>query len=104
LNKGKYNGKQILGRKTVELMLSPQLAPGMLGNDNFGLGFSLVTEKGADFRMRSKDSFSWGGYYGTTYWADPKEKLVVLIMTQQTPNSHSDYAAKMENIIYGSLK
>ena len=54
--------------------------------------------------MRSEGSFSWGGYYGTTYWADPKEKMVVLIMTQHSPNSHDDLVQKIETIIYGSLK
>lgn len=104
LNGGQYNGKQILGRRTAELMISPQLESGMMGNDNFGLGFSITGEKSANLNMRTKGSFSWGGYYGTTYWADPKEKLIVLIMTQHTPNSHSDFNAKIENIIYGSLK
>jgi CubicO group peptidase (beta-lactamase class C family) len=104
LNGGVYNGKQILGRRTAELMISPQLEPGLMGNDNFSLGFSITGEKSANLNMRNKGSFSWGGYYGTTYWADPKEKLIVLIMTQHTPNSHSDFNAKIENIIYGSLK
>jgi CubicO group peptidase (beta-lactamase class C family) len=104
LNGGKYNGKQIIGRRTAELMISPQLAPGLMGNDNFGLGFSLTSERSAELKPRNKGSFSWGGYYGTTYWADPKEKLIVLIMTQHTPNSHSDFNGKIENIIYGSLK
>jgi CubicO group peptidase (beta-lactamase class C family) len=104
LNGGKYNGKQIIGRRTAELMISPQLAPGLMGNDNFGLGFLLTSEKSAELKPRNKGSFSWGGYYGTTYWADPKEKLIVLIMTQHTPNSHSDFNGKIENIIYGSLK
>jgi len=104
LNGGVYNGKQILSRRTAELMISPQLEPGLMGNDNFSLGFSITGEKSANLNMRNKGSFSWGGYYGTTYWADPKEKLIVLIMTQHTPNSHSDFNAKIENIIYGSLK
>ena len=104
LNGGKYNGKQIIGRRTAELMISPQLAPGIMGNDNFGLGFSLTSERSAELKMRNKGSFSWGGYYGTTYWADPKEKLIVLIMTQHTPNSPSDFNGKIENIIHGSLK
>jgi len=104
LNGGSYNGKQILGRRTVELMLSPQLEDKMFGNDNFSLGFSITSEKSANLNMRSEGSFSWGGYYGTTYWADPKEKLICLIMTQHTPNSHYDYARKIETVIYGSLK
>ena len=104
LNKGKYNGKQIIGRRTAELMVSPQLNPGLLGNDNFSLGFQIQSEKSANLKMRNKGSFSWGGYYGTTYWADPKENLIVLIMTQHTPNSNGQLAGRIENIVYGSLK
>lgn len=104
LNRGSYNGKQILGRRTVELMLSPQLAGNLFGDDNFSLGFALTSKKSANLRMLNEGSFAWGGYYGTTYWADPKEKMVCLIMTQHTPNSHWDYADKIINIIYGSLK
>jgi CubicO group peptidase (beta-lactamase class C family) len=104
LNKGSYNGKQILGRRTAELMLSPQLADNLFGDDNFSLGFALTSKKSANLNMRNEGSFAWGGYYGTTYWADPKEKMICLIMTQQSPNSHYDYVDKIINIIYGSLK
>ena len=75
-----------------------------LGNDDYGLGFQITGEKTANRKMRNKGSFAWGGYYGTTYWADPKEKMIVLIMSQHTPNSHGDYQEKIENIIYGALK
>jgi CubicO group peptidase (beta-lactamase class C family) len=101
VNGGMYNGKQILGRRTIELMTSPQIA---LENDNFGLGFRITSKKSADLNMFSEGTYSWGGYYGTSYYVDPKEKLVVLIMTQHSPNSHGDFAQKIENIIYGSLK
>jgi len=104
LNKGSYNGKQILGRRTAELMLSPQLPDHLFGDDNFCLGFSLTSKRSANLRMQNEGSFAWGGYYGTTYWADPKEKMVCLIMTQHTPNSHYEYVEKIENIIYSSLK
>jgi len=38
LNRGSYNGKQILGRRTVELMLSPQLPDNFFGDEIFALG------------------------------------------------------------------
>jgi len=103
LNGGKYNGKQIISPRTAELMLSPQLDFKYEGLNDFGLGFAITSEKAANLNARNKGSFSWGGYYGTTYWADPKEKLICLIMTQHTPNSHAGFQAKIENIIYGSL-
>lgn len=103
LNKGKYNGRQILSPRTVEVMLGHQLDFQKEGKDYFSLGFSVTSAKSAERNLRSAGSFSWGGYYGTNYWADPKENLIVLIMTQHTPNSHDDIKGKIENIIYGSL-
>ena len=85
-------------------MISPQLANGLYGNDNFSLGFGVTSEKFANLNMKNTGSFSWGGYYGTTYWADPKEKLICLIMTQHTPNSHGSFVDSISNVIYGSLK
>ena len=103
LNGGVYNGHRILSPRSVELMTSGQLDFLYNGNDNFGLGFSITSAKSAARNPRSEGSFAWGGYYGTTYWADPKEHLVCLIMTQHTPNSHGNIAAKFEAIVYGSL-
>ena len=104
LNGGKYNSHQILSKRTVEMMTSSQLNSGMFGDDNFGLGFDITSEKSAAKGPRHAGSFSWGGYYGTTYWADPKAHLVCLFMTQQNPNSHSDVENKFESIVYSSLK
>ncbi len=104
LNGGRYNGVQVLAPRTVQLMTSGQLDFMYNGMDNFGLGFSITTEKSAAREARNAGSFSWGGYFGTTYWADPKAKMVCLIMTQQTPNSHGDISRKVEQLVYQSLK
>jgi CubicO group peptidase (beta-lactamase class C family) len=103
LNGGIYNGKRILAPRTVEMITSNQLDFHYNDVDDFGLGFALVTDKSARLGPRNKGTFSWGGYYGTTYWVDPKEKLVCLIMTQQTPNIHADLINKLTAIIYASL-
>ena len=102
LNGGKYNGKQIIAPRTAEIMTSPQLDFKFNGQDDFSLGFGITSEKSANLNFRNKGSFSWGGYYGTSYWADPKDKLVVLIMTQHNPNSHGELGGIIERIIYGS--
>lgn len=103
LNKGIYNGHRILAPRTIELMTTSQLDFTFNGTDNFGLGFGLTSPKSAARLPRHEGSFWWGGYYGTAYWADPKEHLVCLILTQQTPNSHGDIFQKVEDIIYSSL-
>ena len=104
LNGGRYNGHQVLSKRTVEMITSGQLAPGLFGDDNFGLGFSIASEKSAAKKPRNAGTFAWGGYYGTTYWADPKAGLVCLFMTQQNPNSHGDVEPKFEALLYSSLK
>jgi CubicO group peptidase (beta-lactamase class C family) len=104
LNGGRGNGAEILSPRTVQMMTSGQLPFLFNGMDNFGLGFGITSELSGARGPRNAGSFSWGGFFGTTYWADPKAGLVCLIMTQQTPNSHGDLAAKVEQLIYQSLR
>lgn len=104
MNGGKYNGKQILSKRAVQMMLHNQLKFPFDGTNYFGLGFELISDMGSADNPRNAGSFCWGGFFGTTYWADPKEKMVVLFMTQQTPNSHGDLEKKFEQILYSSLK
>jgi CubicO group peptidase (beta-lactamase class C family) len=59
LNGGKYNGHQILGKRTVEMITSGQLKEGLFGDDNMGLGFGITSEKSAAKEPRNAGSFSW---------------------------------------------
>lgn len=104
LNRGIYNGVRVLAPRTVELMTSGQLDFLFNGSDNFGLGFEITSAHSAARGGRNEGTFSWGGFFGTTYWADPKAKMVCLIMTQQTPNSHGDLAIRFEDVVYQSLQ
>jgi CubicO group peptidase (beta-lactamase class C family) len=104
MNGGSYNGKTILAKRTVAMMLHPQLDFPFNGKDDFGLGFEITSDKSSADGSRNKGSFSWGGYFGTIYWADPKENLICLVMTQQTPNSHFQMFQQFEQLVYASLK
>ncbi|HYM93664.1 MAG TPA: serine hydrolase domain-containing protein [Chitinophagaceae bacterium] len=105
LNGGIYNGHRILSPRTVELMTQNQIGNILFhSTGKFGLGFEITTAEEAAIGPWSKETFSWGGYYGTTYWADPEKNLVCLIMTQQTPNSHGDLTQKFEVAVYQALK
>jgi CubicO group peptidase (beta-lactamase class C family) len=103
LNKGEYNGKRILARRTVELMTCNQIGDLKLGRDKFGLGFQVTTEEGQSRLGVSEGSFSWGGYFATTYWADPKERLVCLLFMQQAPLRHSEIQDKFRVLVYQAL-
>jgi CubicO group peptidase (beta-lactamase class C family) len=103
LNGGQYNGVHILAPRTVEMMTSGQLPFLFNGIDNFGLGFGITSARSAAREPRGEGAFSWGGYFGTTYWADPKNHMACLIMTQQSPNSHGDFEHRLEQVIYSSF-
>ncbi len=104
MNGGRYNGKQILSKRVVAMMLHNQLDFTFNGVNYFGLGFGIISDKGSADQPRNEGSFDWGGYFGTTYWADPKEHLICLFMTQQLPNSHGDLEKRFEQILYSSLR
>jgi CubicO group peptidase (beta-lactamase class C family) len=103
LNNGEYNGKRLLSRRTVELMTTNQIGNLSLGDDKFGLGFEITSAAGQAKVGLSEGSFSWGGYFATTYWADPKEQLVCLLFIQQSPFSHSEIQDKFKALVYQSL-
>jgi len=104
LNEGIYNGHRILSRKSVEMMRSNQLSFMYNGSDNMGLAFGITTAQTAAKGPMSEGSFYWGGYFGTIYWADPKEKLICLFMTQQLPNSHGDIHNKFKALVYQAIE
>ena len=86
LNNGELDGKRLLSRKTIESMMMNQVGD-LLGGDkadqNYGLAFGLLTEKGmAKGGMGSENLFTWGGYFNTNYFADPKEQIIGVIMKQ----------------------
>ncbi len=103
LNGGIYNGHRILSKRAVEMMTCEQINVPFDGTNDFGLGFEVTNRKGAAVGPWSEGTFSWGGFFGTTYWADPKENLVCLFMTQQTPNSHGDISAKFKTLVYQAI-
>jgi CubicO group peptidase (beta-lactamase class C family) len=103
LNGGEYNGKKLLSRRTVELMTTNQIGDLNLGKDKFGLGFEVTTAAGQTVLGVSEGSFSWGGYFATTYWADPKERIVGLLFMQQSPMNHGEIQNKFKALVYQAL-
>ena len=101
---GEYNGQRILARRTVELMTTNQIGDVNLGPNKFGLGFEITTKSGQAKLGITEGSFAWGGFFATTYWVDPKEKLVCLLFMQQWPLSHGEIMDKFKAMVYQALK
>jgi CubicO group peptidase (beta-lactamase class C family) len=96
LDRGRLGGARILGRKSVELMTSDHLGPDIRNpaaeNDptrrgsGYGLTLSVRVHPGVSPFLGSVGEFGWGGAYGTQFWVDPREQLVVVLMAH-TPGS-----------------
>ncbi|QHT69566.1 beta-lactamase family protein [Rhodocytophaga rosea] len=106
VNDGTFNGKRFLSRPTVELLTASNQTGDLYGggNTHFSLAFSVVTPKGHDRGgAGSVGTFSWGGYFNTNYFADPKEKIVAVLM-KQTQNAAGDNSSAMfTQMIYQAI-
>jgi CubicO group peptidase (beta-lactamase class C family) len=107
LNGGELDGNRLISRKTVELMTSDHLRkiPYQENQDGvgFGLGFSVLKDLGARGQMGSVGEFGWGGAYHSTYWADPREQLIVVYLTQLNPALGLDDFGKVRSLVYQSI-
>jgi len=106
LNQGTYNGHRILSRKSVELMTLNHLVEAKFPwneGTGFGLGFSIVEDLGARGTLGSEGEFGWGGAYHSTYWADPKEDLIVIYFTQLIPANGVDDHGKLRALVYQAM-
>ena len=102
-NGGIYNGKRIIGPKTVKFMTKNHLSGSLSGKGGsgespswdttsldqaesdgfgFGLGFGLVMDSVKRSIIGSDGEYSWGGAAGTIFWIDPVEEISVISMIQ----------------------
>lgn len=101
LNAGEYNGIRILSRKTIETMMSYQMVDLDPNEGKYhGLGFGIASDKTvAKGGIGSPGTFEWGGAFNTQYFADPKEKVIGIIMKQTLGGSEST-SWKFRQMVY----
>ncbi|MCA9985211.1 MAG: beta-lactamase family protein [Anaerolineales bacterium] len=112
LDGGLANGQRIMSRKTIELMASNHLAPELLPYElaglpspggGYGLGFRVLTDVAQTQLPGSVGSFSWGGAANTTFWIDPKEQLIGILMAQFQPSGHHPVADDFRQLVYAAI-
>jgi CubicO group peptidase (beta-lactamase class C family) len=106
VNGGALDGVRLLSPKTIELMTASQTsdlpAAGLLGpGTQFALGFRVVTDVAATQTQGSAGMYGWLGIYGTTFWVDPKEHLIAIMMVQRYPGS--PVGAGFQPLVYQTL-
>ncbi|MEQ8684555.1 MAG: serine hydrolase domain-containing protein [Imperialibacter sp.] len=104
LNGGELDGTRILSPKTVELMTVSHTGDiEFRDGQGFGLGFYVVEDLGERGIPGSVGEYGWGGAYGSTYWVDPKEELVVVYFKQLIPTAGLDDQAKLRALVYQAI-
>lgn len=105
LNGGIYNSKRILSPASIRMMTTNQLGQVNFGAGNhFGLGFEVISESAAGKTPLSPGSFLWGGMFSSSYWIDPKEKIIAQLFINLYPNSHGDIHNKFKAVVYGAIE
>ena len=106
LNDGELDGVRLLGRKTTELVTMSHVPPDWLApkrtGTSFGLGFSVVTNVADTHTIGSLGTCSWGGMASTTFWIDPVEELIAILMTQVV-NVDCPFHAQFRTLTYQAL-
>jgi CubicO group peptidase (beta-lactamase class C family) len=97
LKGGRHGNERILSRPSVELMTTDHITPEQKAVSDFfsdfwdshgwGFGVSIVTRR--DDLAATPGRYGWDGGYGTSWYVDPKEELIGILMTQRVWDSPS---------------
>lgn len=110
-NGGIYNGKRILGHKTVEYLAGPQLTKEQaltydwdsIAGYSYGNLMRILTDPVKAASNGSIGEFGWDGWTGNYFFVDPKEKLVMVYMVQKCGGTKPDFMRRLRSVIYGAL-
>jgi CubicO group peptidase (beta-lactamase class C family) len=111
-NGGIYDGIRILGSKTVEYISKPQLNAEQsvflnwesLNGYNYGNLMRTLIDPVVAASNGSVGEFGWDGWTGNYFFVDPKEKLIVIYMTQKCNGGNPKLIRLLRSIIYSSIR
>jgi len=109
-NGGQLDGQRLLARTIVRHMTSdhlghikptiPTLPPGY----GFGLGFAVRRADGLNAVPGSAGEYNWGGAGGTSFWVDPKEQLIAVLLTQAQPGTwQREFKELFRQLVYQAI-
>ena len=66
----------------------------------YAMAFSVLTQKGQDRGGNgSTGTFRWGGYFNTSYFADPQEKVIGILFKQTQDTDNDDTESKFSILV-----
>lgn len=94
LNGRTYDGQRILSRFSIEAMTTDQLPAEQKAVSPFfenfwdtygwGFGVGVITKRSELAAVPGR--FGWDGAFGSSWWVDPKEEMIGVLMVQRRPD------------------
>ncbi|SDR43145.1 CubicO group peptidase, beta-lactamase class C family [Paraburkholderia fungorum] len=115
LGRGRLDSTRLLSHRSVDLMRSNFLTPEqrrvlafgrpIWAGQGFGLGLSVVDDPAQQLPLgyRSTGSFGWPGAYGTSWFADPVENLIGLMLIQRRSMDAFPMSVDFERRVYDAI-
>ena len=117
LHQGEFNGKRLIGRKTLELMTVNHLPNNQdltemsesafsetpYAGVGFGLGFSVMLDPAKSQTTSDIGEYGWGGAASTVFMINPKEEMFIIFLTQLLPSSTYQVRRELRSIVYSAL-
>jgi CubicO group peptidase (beta-lactamase class C family) len=115
LGRGRVGATRLLSHRSVDLMRSnfltrdqrrvPAFGHVLWAGQGFGLGVSVVDDPAQQLPLgyRSVGSFGWPGAYGTSWFADPVEDLIGLMLIQRRAIEPFPMAVDFERHVYDAI-
>jgi CubicO group peptidase (beta-lactamase class C family) len=86
-----------VARRMGDIGPTPEMGQG------FGLGFAVRTAEGHNPLPGSVGNFYWTGAWGTTFWVDPREKLIAIQMIQTPATVGGAFRRIFRELTYAAL-
>lgn len=104
LNDGKLGETRILKPETAQMIHQDQLDTITYpwGSNRFGYGVDITD----NHPIKPNGVYHWDGTFGTTFWIDPNNDLIVIQLRQTGGNipALGEMNESLEKIVYGALK
>ena len=108
-NGGAFEGRRIIGSRTLAFMTSDHLDAKTDKNHyllwpghSFGLGFAVRTDPGKAPTAGSVGEYFWGGMMGTAFWVSPRDSLFAILMVQ-TPENREYFRVLFRNLVTAAI-
>jgi len=108
LNGGILDGNRVLAPSSVNMMRQNRMdgtatIPGWFDRQGFGLDFAVITDPGKVDYPASEGEYFWTGALSTTFFIDPEQEIIAILMTQYDPFDGGEFFDLLHRYVHGAV-